>query len=139
MEIKISSLEDLPFAVKLFLDENKEVKVFAFKGQMGVGKTTFILSILKAMGVEDIEGSPTYSLVNSYESVAFGKVNHFDLYRLESEEEAYDIGIEEMLYNDAYCFIEWPEKIVSLLPDTTVWVNFQMNDNLERIVTFEKN
>ena len=138
MEIKISSLEDLPFAVKLFLDENKEVKVFAFKGQMGVGKTTFILSILKAMGVEDIEGSPTYSLVNSYESVAFGKVNHFDLYRLESEEEAYDIGIEEMLYNDAYCFIEWPEKIVSLLPDTTVWVNFQMNDNLERIVTFEK-
>ncbi len=139
MEIKISSLEDLPFAVKLFLDENKEMKVFAFKGQMGVGKTTFILSILKAMGVEDIEGSPTYSLVNSYESVAFGKVNHFDLYRLESEEEAYDIGIEEMLYNDAYCFIEWPEKIVSLLPDTTVWVNFQMNDNLERIVTFEKN
>ena len=139
MEIKISSLEDLPFAVKLFLDENKEVKVFAFKGQMGVGKTTFILSILKAMGVEDIEGSPTYSLVNSYESVAFGKVNHFDLYRLESEDEAYDIGIEEMLYNDAYCFIEWPEKIVSLLPDTTVWVNFQMNDNLERIVTFEKN
>lgn len=139
MEIKISSLEDLPFAVKLLLDENKEVKVFAFKGQMGVGKTTFILSILKAMGVEDIEGSPTYSLVNSYESVAFGKVNHFDLYRLESEEEAYDIGIEEMLYNDAYCFIEWPEKIVSLLPDTTVWVNFQMNDNLERIVTFEKN
>jgi len=115
------------------------VKVFAFKGQMGVGKTTFILSILKAMGIEDIEGSPTYSLVNSYESVAFGKVNHFDLYRLESEEEAYDIGIEEMLYNDAYCFIEWPEKIVSLLPDTTVWVNFQMNDNLERIVTFEKN
>lgn len=139
MEIKISSLEDLPFAVKLFLDENKEVKVFAFKGQMGVGKTTFILSILKAMGIEDIEGSPTYSLVNSYESVAFGKVNHFDLYRLESEEEAYDIGIEEMLYNDAYCFIEWLEKIVSLLPDTTVWVNFQMNDNLERIVTFEKN
>ena len=139
MEIKISSLEDLPFAVKLFLDENKEVKVFAFKGQMGVGKTTFILSILKAMGIEDIEGSPTYSLVNSYESIAFGKVNHFDLYRLESEEEAYDIGIEEMLYNDAYCFIEWLEKIVSLLPDTTVWVNFQMNDNLERIVTFEKN
>lgn len=138
MEIKISSIEDLPFAVKLFLDENEGVKVFAFKGQMGVGKTTFILSVLKAMGVEGVEGSPTYSLVNSYESLAFGKINHFDLYRLENEEEAYDIGIEEMLYNDAYCFIEWPEKIVSLLPDTTVWVNFQMNDNLERIVTFEK-
>lgn len=138
MEIKISRIEDLPFAVKLFLDENEGVKVFALKGQMGVGKTTFIISILKALGVEEIEGSPTYSLVNSYESIAFGKINHFDLYRLESEDEAYDIGIEEMLYNDAYCFIEWPEKIVSLLPDTTVWVNFQMNDNLERIVTFEK-
>jgi len=138
MEIKISRIEDLPFAVKLFLDENEGVKVFALKGQMGVGKTTFIISILKALGVEEIEGSPTYSLVNSYESIAFGKINHFDLYRLESEDEAYDIGIEEMLYNDAYCFIEWPEKIVSLLPDTTVWVNFEMNDNLERIVTFEK-
>jgi tRNA threonylcarbamoyladenosine biosynthesis protein TsaE len=138
MEIKISRIEDLPFAVKLFLDENEGVKVFALKGQMGVGKTTFIISILKALGVEGIEGSPTYSLVNSYESIAFGKINHFDLYRLESEDEAYDIGIEEMLYNDAYCFIEWPEKIVSLLPDTTVWVNFEMNDNLERIVTFEK-
>ena len=138
MEIKISRIEDLPFAVKLFLDENEGVKVFALKGQMGVGKTTFIISILKALGVEGIEGSPTYSLVNSYESIAFGKINHFDLYRLESEDEAYDIGIEEMLYNDAYCFIEWPEKIVSLLPDNTVWVNFEMNDNLERIVTFEK-
>ena len=138
VSLTISSIEDLPFAVKLFLDENEGVKVFAFKGQMGVGKTTFILSVLKAMGVEGVEGSPTYSLVNSYESLAFGKINHFDLYRLENEEEAYDIGIEEMLYNDAYCFIEWPEKIVSLLPDTTVWVNFQMNDNLERIVTFEK-
>jgi len=138
MEIKISRIEDLPFAVKLFLDENEGVKVFALKGQMGVGKTTFIISILKALDVEEIEGSPTYSLVNSYESIAFGKINHFDLYRLESEDEAYDIGIEEMLYNDAYCFIEWPEKIVSLLPDTTVWVNFEMNDNLERIVTFEK-
>jgi len=138
MEIKISRIEDLPFAVKLFLDENEGVKVFALKGQMGVGKTTFIISILKALGVEEIEGSPTYSLVNSYESIAFGKINHFDLYRLESEDEAYDIGIEDMLYNDAYCFIERPEKLVSLLPDTTVWVNFEMNDNLERIVTFEK-
>ena len=97
MEIKISRIEDLPFAVKLFLDENEGVKVFALKGQMGVGKTTFIISILKALGVEEIEGSPTYSLVNSYESIAFGKINHFDLYRLESEDEAYDIGIEEML------------------------------------------
>ncbi|MDB0011556.1 tRNA (adenosine(37)-N6)-threonylcarbamoyltransferase complex ATPase subunit type 1 TsaE [Crocinitomicaceae bacterium] len=138
MEIIIKDISDIPFATKLFLDENLGVKVFAFKGEMGVGKTTYILSILKAMGVEDVEGSPTYSLVNTYDSIAFGKINHFDLYRLESEEEAYDIGIEEMLYNDDYCFIEWPEKIVSLLPDSTVWVSIQMNENLERIVTFEK-
>jgi tRNA threonylcarbamoyladenosine biosynthesis protein TsaE len=137
MEIKINSLEDLPRAAKEFLDAAFHKKVFAFEGEMGAGKTTFILSLLKAIGIEDPEGSPTYSLVNTYDSVAFGKVYHFDLYRLDSEEEAYDIGIEEMLYNGSYCFIEWAKKIDGLLPENTIWVYIRSNERNERIVSFD--
>lgn len=137
MTIEVKSLEDLPSAAQFFLEETDNRKVFAFEGQMGAGKTTFIVSLLKAMGVEDIEGSPTYSLVNTYDSVAFGRINHFDLYRLNSEEEAFDIGIEEMLYCGDYCFIEWPSKIENLLPENTIWVRISINDYNERIISVE--
>ena len=137
MKIEVKSVEDLPSAAKFFLEETDNRKVFAFEGQMGAGKTTFIVSLLKAMGVEDIEGSPTYSLVNTYDSVAFGRINHFDLYRLNSEEEAFDIGIEEMLYCGDYCFIEWPSKIENLLPENTIWVRISVNESNERIISVE--
>ena len=137
MIIELKTIDDLPFAAKTFLEETDNRKVFAFDGQMGVGKTTFIVSLLKAMGIEDIEGSPTYSLVNSYGSVAFGKIHHFDLYRLNSEEEAFDIGIEEMLYGGDYCFIEWPQKIENLLPENTIWVRIRNNEQNERTISIE--
>ena len=137
MTIEVKSVEDLPSAAKFFLEETDNRKVFAFEGQMGAGKTTFIVSLLKAMGVEDIEGSPTYSLVNTYDSVAFGRINHFDLYRLNSEEEAFDIGIEEMLYCGDYCFNEWPSKIENLLPENTIWVRISVNESNERIISVE--
>lgn len=137
MTIEINTLQDLPSAAKIFLEETENRKVFAFDGQMGAGKTTFILSLLKAMGVENIEGSPTYSLVNTYESIAYGKINHFDLYRLNSEMEAFDIGIEEMLYGGDLCFIEWPEKITNLLPENTIWVYIRSNESGERTISFE--
>ena len=137
MKIEVKSVEDLPSAAKFFIEETDNRKVFAFEGQMGAGKTTFIVSLLKAMGVEDIEGSPTYSLVNTYDSVAFGRINHFDLYRLNSEEEAFDIGIEEMLYCGDYCFIEWPSKIENLLPENTIWVRISVNESNERIISVE--
>lgn len=125
MEIRIASLVDLPEAVESFLNQIGESKVFAFNAEMGTGKTTFISELLRQMGIEEIEGSPTYSLVNIYESEQYGRIHHFDLYRIESEEEAFDIGIEEMLYSDEFCFIEWPDKINHLLPDDAVHVNIQ--------------
>ncbi len=137
MNIEINTLADLPLAAMKFLEETDNRKVFAFNGQMGAGKTTFIVSLLTAMGVEDIEGSPTYSLVNTYETPAFGKIYHFDLYRLNSEEEAFDIGIEEMLYGGGYCFIEWPEKIPNLLPENTISVQITTNEEGQRMISID--
>jgi tRNA threonylcarbamoyladenosine biosynthesis protein TsaE len=137
MEIQIDKLEDLPMAAKEFLDAAMHRKVFAFDASMGAGKTTFILTLLKAMGIEDPEGSPTYSLVNSYQSPFYGEVHHFDLYRLNSELEAFDFGIEEMLYGGGYSFIEWPDKIANLLPENTIWVYIRTKDETQRSLTFE--
>lgn len=132
---QIQSTEDIPGVAKQFLDDFGHRKVFAFDAPMGAGKTTFILGVLSAMGIESAEGSPTYSLVNVYESPMYGKVYHFDVYRLKSEEEAYDIGVEEMLYSDGVCLIEWPEKIESLLPDNTIWSYIRVNQDSTRTLT----
>lgn len=137
MEIEINNLSELSEKSMLFFKELNHRKVVAFDGQMGAGKTTFITSILKGLGIEDIEGSPTYSIVNVYDSPAFGKIYHFDLYRLKSEIEAYDIGIEEMLYSGNYCFIEWPEKISNLLPENTIWAYIRSREDNSRTISFE--
>lgn len=137
IEIEISSLEDIPRAAKEFLDQVGENKVFAFDAEMGSGKTTFILGLLRAMGIEEVEGSPTYSLVNTYDSEMYGKVYHFDVYRIEDEMEALDIGVEEMLYSDSVCFVEWPEKIKNLLPDTTIWSYIRINEDNSRTLTID--
>ena len=136
-EIQIDSLEDLPRASMEFIDAFGHRKIFAFDAEMGSGKTTFIIALLKSMGIEHVEGSPTYSLVNSYESAMFGKIYHFDLYRIEDETEALDIGIEEMLYSDSICFIEWPEKIKNLLPENTIWSYIRINEDNSRTLTID--
>lgn len=138
MEFVIHSLHEIQDVAARFLKEYGHRKVFAFDAGMGTGKTTFILGLLKAMGIEDPEGSPTYSLVNAYHSPMYGKVYHFDVYRLNSEEEAYDIGVEEMLYDGSYCFIEWPEKIRNLLPHNTIWVYIRKNEHDDRIISIEE-
>lgn len=138
MEIRLLLLEDLHSTAKLFLEQFGHNKIFAFDAEMGAGKTTFITAILHAMGIEETEGSPTYSLVNVYDSPMYGRIFHFDVYRLNSEEEAMDIGIEEMLYGGGMCFIEWPEKIQNLLPENTIWVYIRKNEDNSRTITIDQ-
>ena len=128
----------MPGLAKEFLDNYGHNKIFAFDAEMGTGKTTFINVVLAAMGIKETEGSPTYSLVNVYDSPMFGRVYHMDVYRLKSEEEALDFGIEEMLYGGGICLIEWPEKIAGLLPENTIWVYIRKNDDETRTFTIEK-
>ncbi|MDP5099330.1 MAG: tRNA (adenosine(37)-N6)-threonylcarbamoyltransferase complex ATPase subunit type 1 TsaE [Crocinitomicaceae bacterium] len=137
MEINVDSIDDLPRAAQLFLEQFDHRKVFLFSAEMGAGKTTFITALLHAMGIEEVDGSPTYSLVNSYDSPMYGKIYHFDLYRIEDEVEALDIGIEEMLYSGGMCFIEWPEKISNLLPDNVIWSYIRRNEDNTRTITVE--
>ena len=106
------------------LKETEPRRVFAFEGQMGAGKTTFIKKLCEEMGTTDIVNSPTFAIVNVYdvEQPYRGEVYHFDCYRLKDIREAVDFGAEEYLYSGNYCFIEWPERIAPLLPDDTVRV-----------------
>jgi len=137
MEFHITTLHDLkPPAVYLAELLNNH-KIVALDGQMGAGKTTFVQTVLKSIGVEELEGSPTYSLINEYQSTLLGKVYHLDLYRLNAIEEVYDIGIEELLYQNAVCFIEWPEKMQEMLPDNTIWVYLRVEEDLSRIITIK--
>ena len=138
MEFVAENLHDLPAIAKALLDNLGESNVIAFDGQMGAGKTTFIQNILRAMGIENTHGSPTYSLVNEYKSPFYGAVFHFDLYRLNSEEEAFDIGIEEMIYGGGICFIEWPDKVLHLLPENAVFVKIRLNEDLNRVFSWEE-
>ena len=104
---------------------------------MGAGKTTFIQAVLNILGIEDIVPSPTYSIVNVYESEKYGRIYHFDFYRINDIYEAMDIGVEEMLYSNDLCFIEWPEKIKDLLPDNVIWSYIRINEDTTRTLTID--
>ena len=120
------------------LDKCGDRRVFAFNGNMGAGKTTFIKPLCEAMGTEDIVNSPTFAIVNVYEIEAKGRkeeVYHFDCYRIKDIREAMDMGTEEYLYSGKYCFIEWAEMIEPLLPDDLVEVNIEVLESGDRQLT----
>ena len=133
-ELIAHNLEDVPFVARDLWEVLGNRKVVAFYAEMGSGKTTLITAMLRAMGIESPEGSPTYSLVNTYDSPYFGEIMHFDVYRLNSVEEALDAGVEEMLYSGAVCFVEWAEIIEPLLPEDTMKVTITLNPAGERII-----
>lgn len=135
-EIVIENLESIPQAAADFIAKNKNQKHFAFYGDMGVGKTTFIKQLCKYLGVKDIVNSPSFAIINEYSSDTNGAIFHFDLYRIESEEEAYDFGYEDYFFSDDYCFVEWPERIENLIPDHFLTVKLREIEEGKRIITF---
>ena len=124
-KIEIATAEALPQAAQEFASLMGDETVYAFYGEMGAGKTTFIRELCRALGVEeDLANSPSFSIINEYRSDTTAElIYHFDLYRLESVDEALEIGVEDYFDSGALCLLEWPERIEPLLPDDTVKVS----------------
>jgi tRNA threonylcarbamoyladenosine biosynthesis protein TsaE len=114
-------LSDLPEIARQIVNHISNPSIVLLNGKMGAGKTTLIKHLARSLGVGDLISSPTFSLVNEYTDQAGELVYHFDLYRLEVVDEAYDMGIEEYLDSGCWCFIEWPDLIKDLLPEK-FWV-----------------
>jgi len=134
MKLLISSLNDLPSVATNFLAHTANKKQFAFYGGMGVGKTTFIKAICAQMEVLEVVTSPTFAIVNEYHTKHGETIYHFDLYRIKKLEELYDLGYEDYLYSDHYCFIEWPEMGEEVLPPHIVKVQMTETPEGGRVV-----
>jgi len=128
----INSLDQLTLVASEIIPMLGENPVVLFDGDMGTGKTTLISTLCKQMGVMDAISSPTYSIINTYESSQFGELNHFDFYRIEGEQEAIESGLDEIIDSGAICFIEWAERIPKLLPLTYVRVVIELQEDFSR-------
>lgn len=133
MEITFS-LEELNEVAQQILDQNPN-KVILFHGEMGVGKTTLIKVLAKKLGVTEATSSPTFSLVNEYQASNNQLVYHFDFYRINTETEALDMGVDDYLYSNNWCFIEWADKIPNLIPDSHSVISISLQADGKRILT----
>lgn len=138
--IEVPNLEALPEAARRFAAEMGDNTVFAFYGDMGAGKTTFINELCRVLGVDsDDTASPTFALINEYRSDTTAElIYHFDFYRIEDLEEAIDLGLEDYFDSGAICLIEWPERVAAALPADTVSVKIVVNDDDSRTITMSE-
>ncbi len=136
MNIRIDSLEGIRDAAREFVAAMGDNTVFALYGKMGAGKTTFIKAVCECLGVEDVINSPTFAIVNEYRADGGRLIYHFDFYRIKKLEEVYDMGYEDYFYSGALCFIEWPELVEELLPENTVRVTIEENEDGSRRVEY---
>ena len=135
--ITINDVSELSAVAEQLIYFANGMKFFIFEGEMAAGKTTFIKALCEALGVKDLVSSPTFSIVNEYESPN-GAIYHFDFYRLKNLREAFDIGYEDYFYGDSYCLIEWPEKVEELLPEQYIKVAISITDETARVFEFSK-
>lgn len=137
INIDVNGLADLDDAAKQIISFAAEEHIFIFDGEMGAGKTTLIKALSKALGVNEIVTSPTFSIVNEYD--ANGKtIYHFDFYRIKNLQEAYDIGYEEYFYSGNKCFIEWPGKVEPLLPEHYIKIEITVKNESSRLLSISK-
>jgi len=137
MRVIINSIEELP-DLAARITKAYSNRVIAFYGDMSAGKTTFIKYLCQELGVDKSSvNSPTYAIVNEYETHGDQLIFHFDFYRLKDENEAYDMGYENYFYSNHYCFIEWPEKIANLLPENLLRIHIESTAN-NHIFTIEE-
>tara|TARA_X000000368_G_C22832128_1_gene623795 strand:- start:178 stop:585 length:408 start_codon:yes stop_codon:yes gene_type:complete len=135
MKLTSGNINDLETVANAIIQNTYNRKIILLNGEMGVGKTTLVKEIAKLLGVEENVSSPTFSIVNEYHGNEV--IFHFDFYRLESEEEAYDFGIEEYFDSGNLCLLEWPEKISNLLPSSDLCLDVQITmENNIRIYNF---
>ncbi len=136
MEV-IFTLQEIAVAARQFIEITAAHKVFALHGEMGAGKTTFSHAFCEAMGVTGNISSPTFSIINEYNSADGKAIYHVDLYRLKDEAEAIEAGVEDCLYSGNTCLVEWPERAPGIFPDNTLRVYINAVDNNTRKLSFE--
>lgn len=136
-EIVIASLDELKDVAEAVIESLDGRNVVALFGAMGAGKTTLISAIMEHLGSTDNVTSPTFALVNQYSTAANEPVYHFDFYRINRIEEAFDMGYEEYFYSDGLCLVEWPEKVEELLPDDVMKVTITPTSNTRRVITID--
>lgn len=138
--IHVDSLDRLPEAAEKFVAAMGDETVYAFYGDMGAGKTTFINALCRVLGVDPEEtASPTFALINEYRSDTTAElIYHFDFYRIEDLDEAIELGVEDYFDSGAVCLIEWPERIAAALPEDTVTVKITVNDDDSRTLTISE-
>lgn len=133
---KTYTLQELSDVTKELIEQVPH-KILLFYGEMGVGKTTLIKELVKQLGSVDVASSPTFSLVNEYHSRQGEVIYHFDFYRINNEDEALDMGIEDYFYDNNWCLVEWPEKIKNLLPLDAVAIHLSKNEDGTRSITIK--
>lgn len=134
MKLIINSLSDVDIVAQKFVEIIGDKNVFAFYGEMGAGKTTFIKALCKALGVTETITSPTFAIVNEYTKKDGDPIFHFDFYRINNIEEAFDFGYEDYFYSGHLCFIEWPELVEPLLPEDVVKVKVIVENSEQRTI-----
>lgn len=138
MELLLEDISDIDRVAREVIGFAGREKIWLFEGQMGAGKTTLIKAICKELEIVDETSSPTFSLVNVYENKQGEEFYHFDFYRVKNEMEALDIGSDEYFYSGNHCFIEWSEKIASLIPDKHIEISIKLGHNNSRIISLKQ-